>query len=133
MEVFNFYCRKFAAVSGDFNAKSQNLVVLGLQGYTRFAKDFKVPLGSSELTTVWKKSSSGHQPHEFDQFQKSITLLGVTVNKVKVEKLRSRQKQLKRERKRRLNQADPATVSTGKKGPIEKMTDGEISGELTML
>jgi len=30
LEVFNFYCRKFAAVRGDFTQKNQNLIVLGL-------------------------------------------------------------------------------------------------------
>ena len=67
LEVFNFYCRKFAAVRGDFTQKNQNLVVLGLQGFTRFAKDFRVPqLTTTELTTVWKKSSNNHQPHDFE-------------------------------------------------------------------
>lgn len=60
LEVFNFYCRKFAAVRGDFNQKNTNLIVLGLQGFNRFSKDFKVPLTSAELTTVWKKSSNNH-------------------------------------------------------------------------
>ena len=67
-EVFNFYCRKYANVRGDFNDKTNLLTVLGLQGYTRFTKDFKVPLPTHEVTTVWKKSSINHQPHEFEQF-----------------------------------------------------------------
>ena len=90
LEVFNLYCRKYANQKGDFNQISENLVVLGLQGYTKFCKDFKIPATNNELTTVWKKSSTNHQPHEFDQYQKSITLLGVTINKSKVEKYQQR-------------------------------------------
>ena len=65
-EIFNFYCRKFANVRGDFSDKGQRLTVLGLQGFTRFSKDFKVPLTTNETTTVWKKSSINHAPHEFE-------------------------------------------------------------------
>lgn len=60
VEVFNIYCRKYASLKGDFNQLNQNLFVLGLQGYTKFCKDFKVPLANNELTLVWKKSSNNH-------------------------------------------------------------------------
>ena len=60
IEVFNIYCRKFASLKGDFNQLNQNLFLLGLQGYTKFCKDFKVPIANSELTLVWKKSSNNH-------------------------------------------------------------------------
>jgi hypothetical protein len=87
LEVFNLYCRKYYTnPKGDFSLISENLVVLGLQGYTKFCKDFKIPVTNNELTTVWKKSSTNHQPHEFDQYSKSITKLGVTVKRSKVEK-----------------------------------------------
>ena len=62
LEVFNFYSRKFASVRGDFEQLTQNLVVLGLQGYTRFCRDFGVGLSTGEVTLVWKKSSLNHQP-----------------------------------------------------------------------
>lgn len=61
-EVFNFYSRKFASVRGDFNQKYQNLAELSLQGYTKFCKDFKVPLSTGEITLVWKKASKNHMP-----------------------------------------------------------------------
>ena len=60
IEVFNIYCRKFASLRGDFSQLNQNLYVLGLQGYTKFCKDFKVPLANNDITLVWKKSSSNH-------------------------------------------------------------------------
>ena len=60
LEVFTFYSRKYASVRGDFEVKSQNLVVLALPAYTKFCKDFKVPLSTGEITTVWKKSSTNH-------------------------------------------------------------------------
>ena len=66
LEVFTFYSRKYASVRGDFESKNHNLAVLALPGYTKFCKDFKVPLTTGEITTVWKKSSVNHQPHEFE-------------------------------------------------------------------
>ena len=90
IEVFNIYCRKFASLKGDFSELQQNLVVLGLQGYTKFCKDFKVPLVTNDITLVWKKSSNNHMPHEFEQFQKSITMLGTTLNKTRIDKFKQR-------------------------------------------
>jgi len=58
-------------------------------------------LTTAELTTVWKKSSNNHQPHDFEQFHKSIGLLGQTVNRAKQEKLTVRSKQLKKELRKR--------------------------------
>ena len=58
--MFNFYCRKYVAQRGDFEKLNANLVVLGLHGYNRFCKDFKVPVSSADVTTVWKKSSKDH-------------------------------------------------------------------------
>ena len=89
------YCRKFALHKGDFSQINQNLTVLSLNGYNKFCKDFKVPLPNNEMITVWKKSSINHQPHEFEQFQNSIALLGVTLNKFKEAKGRKREKMLK--------------------------------------
>ena len=60
LEVFNFYSRKFASLKGDFQQLHQNLVLLGLQGFTRFCRDFKVPLSTSDITLVWKKASLNH-------------------------------------------------------------------------
>lgn len=158
--MFNFYCRKFAQVRGDFNQKNHNLVVLGLQGFTRFSKDFKVPLTTGELTTVWKKGSNNHQPHDFEQFHKAISLLGQAVNRAKQEKQTVRRKELKKELKKRKDallaskesSAVPLSVttttsqqdaSTGRAAVVptkplkltglEKMTDEEIQGELIFL
>jgi len=88
-------------VRGDFNQLHQNLLVLALPGYSRFCKDFKVALSTVDVTTVWKKSSLNHSPLEFDQFAKSVTLLGVTINKNKVEKETERRRVLIQELRRR--------------------------------
>lgn len=106
----------------------------------RFAKDFGVPLTTSEITTVWKKGSTNHQPHDFEQFQKSIGLLGFALNRSKQEKLTARQKVLKKELKRRKELAEkpasepnPGASKQLKATALEKMTNEEIQGELLLL
>ena len=69
LEVFNFYCRKFInQKGGEFDKLDKNLILLGLNGYNRFCKDFKVPLDNQGITLAWKKASNNHMPHEFEQF-----------------------------------------------------------------
>ena len=138
LEVFNFYCRKYASTRGDFQQLHQNLMLLAIQGYTRFCRDFKVPLTTNDITLVWKKASLNHQPLEFDQFQKSITLLGMQLNKCKVDKHLDRRKLLKKEQKRRTQPERPnafasETIKTSTQIAIEKKSDGQIQDELNSL
>ena len=90
----------------------------------------------ADLTTVWKKSSINHQPHEFEQFSKSVTLLGLSVNRSKVEEYKSRQKLLRKELKQR-RQAEKAVtklpLAQSSSSRVAQLSDNEMQGELLML
>lgn len=75
LEVFNYYCRKFLnhKAGGDFGKLDKSLIMLGLNGFNSFCKNFKVPLDNTSITLVWKITSGNNTPLEFDQFQRSIT------------------------------------------------------------
>ena len=98
LEVFNFYCRKFIdQKGGEFAKLDRNQYVLGLNGFNRFCKDFKVPLDNPGITLAWKKASNNHMPHEFEQFQKSMGSLGLNINAKKIDSMKKRNLELRKE------------------------------------
>ena len=92
LEIFKFYSKKHLNQKGDFDQLDANKNVLPHSGFVNFCKDFKLPVRGENVTEVFKKTSGGSHPIEFDLFNKSITKLGVMMNKTKAsEKKRSMQ------------------------------------------
>lgn len=85
LEIFKFYCRKHLNQQGDFEQLDYQRNVLAHNGYVNFCKDFKLPVSGQHITEVFKKSAVSGHPHEYEQFNNSITNLGLRINKAKVE------------------------------------------------
>ena len=121
LEVFNYYCRKFVDQrGGDFSKLDKNLYQLGLNGFNRFCKDFRVPLDNQGITLAWKKASNNHLPHEFEQFSRSIGVLGFMINRQKAETIKKRNTELRKEQKKR---------QQGKKEPEAQEKKEEVKAD----
>jgi hypothetical protein len=64
--------------------------------YMSFCKDFQVPLPKSKLTEIFKKSSVAHKPHKFEQFYDSMTRIGREMNRIKLDEVNQRLKEVNR-------------------------------------
>ena len=75
--------------------------VLPHAGYVNFCKDFKLPVKGLQVTEVFKKSSINNNPHEYDQFNNSLTKLGVTINNAKAAEKKKKIFEIQKELKNR--------------------------------
>ena len=62
---------------GDFDYLGKDLLLLNLQGFTNFVKDFKFPLDVRTISEVYRKGSVNNQPMAFEVFKGSLLKLGV--------------------------------------------------------
>ena len=76
-EIFNFYARKYTESKlQDFEELHNGLFNLGLRGYIAFVNDMKIPVDKPRVILVWKKAGKNHQPHKYEDFRHSLSLLG---------------------------------------------------------
>lgn len=106
LEIFKYYSKKHLNQKGDFDALDSNKNVLPHSGYVNFCKDFKLPLRGEHITEVFKKSSISNHPHEYEQFNNSITKLGMTMNKAKIAEKKKKMDEIRREQKKRAEPKD---------------------------
>ena len=52
--------------------------------FMKFCKDFQISLPKLKQQEVFKKCSTGHRPHKFDQFFNAILRLGLEMNKARL-------------------------------------------------
>lgn len=96
-----------------------------MQGFACFCNEFKVPLDIRSITEVYKRSQENSMPLVFEQFNTSITKLGIKHNLVMLEHAKKRQLDIRKELTARTNSTDPETVRKTQK-QFEGMTDDKL-------
>ena len=119
LEIFMFYAKKHLNQRGDFEQLNAEKTVLHHNGYANFCKDFKLPISGQHITEVFKKAALSNQTHEYEQFNNSITRLGMTINREKAAEKKKQLAAIRQEQKRR---AEP------KEKKKEKADIDDISG-----
>lgn len=71
-ELFNYYARTYEDKPKDFDHYHTQLFTISLRGYIAFTKDMEIPIDKARVIEVFKKASTNHQPHNFDQFKNSL-------------------------------------------------------------
>lgn len=74
--------------------------------FMKFCKDFEIPLSKAKLTEIFKKSSINHKPHKIEQFTNSLGKIGQELNKIKLEELYQRVKEVNKLLKQKLNESN---------------------------
>lgn len=92
LEIFNWYSMRFLQTkpNQDFDSLHQNLSFLSMQGFACFCQEFKVPLDSRAISEVYKRSQVNNQPLQYEQFDKSISKLGIKHNQIEVDTLKKK-------------------------------------------
>jgi hypothetical protein len=68
-----------------------------MQGFASFTSEFKVPLDNRSITEAFKRSQINNQPLQYEQFDKSITKLGIKHNQVHLESLKKKLLDIRKE------------------------------------
>ena len=60
-----------------------------------------MPISGQHITEVFKKAALSNQTHEYEQFNNSITRLGMTINRAKAAEKKKQLAAIRQEQKRR--------------------------------
>lgn len=78
--------------------------------YMIFCKDFKIPLQKSKLTEIFKKASSNHKTQKFEQFFASMARIGQEINRLKLEEVNLKLKEINKALRKNNNNNDNSRV-----------------------
>ncbi|CDW91270.1 UNKNOWN [Stylonychia lemnae] len=93
-EIFHFYSRQHIPHNRQFDDLKEIMNEVDLGEYTKFCKDFEIPLSKAKITEIFKKCSINHKPHKFEQFYNSMGKIGQEINKDKLEELNIKIKEI---------------------------------------
>ncbi len=103
-EIFNFYSRQHIPQGRKFEELEEAMSQIDLGEFMKFCKDFDIPLPKAKIQEVFKKSCvMGHKPLKLEQFDASLTRLGIEINRLRVMELEQKLKMIDKQIRMNIN------------------------------